>query len=253
MASSHSKLSACASGMPSACVADERMAGVRLALAGNTAYLSPGSAASWRSGHAADCKSVYTGSIPVLASMPPIHRGVTGKTAAHAVNRSRSQASSDMQGRRRAEPGDMDRCRIRIVPPARLARALVSAHASSVATEHASIADGPSSEAGRDVSVDKQPFPESLRALRPPQPSGPERLPARRHPVRRSVSAVGERPEPTRDGRNSRARILRQACAPVSLRSHLRVERPLVRRIDASVSANAAIPKGLGRTADGRP
>ena len=27
-----------------------------------------GLAASWRSGYAADCKSVYTGSIPVLAS-----------------------------------------------------------------------------------------------------------------------------------------------------------------------------------------
>ena len=27
--------------------------------------------ASWRSGDAADCKSVYTGSIPVLASIPP--------------------------------------------------------------------------------------------------------------------------------------------------------------------------------------
>ena len=26
------------------------------------------SSASWRSGYAADCKSVYTGSIPVLAS-----------------------------------------------------------------------------------------------------------------------------------------------------------------------------------------
>jgi hypothetical protein len=31
-------------------------------------YIRLTTAASWRSGDAADCKSVYTGSIPVLAS-----------------------------------------------------------------------------------------------------------------------------------------------------------------------------------------